>query len=206
MIRGRYSLVLALPKGRNFEDGYSALQKAGLELPKVKGDRTMIHGREGGIAILELRNADVPLYVDLGIADAGVVGKDVLLESGRDVYEPVDLRTGVCRLSLIRHPESTGPIRRIATKYPNFTTRVMRERGWVADVLELVGNVELAAVTGLADAVVDVVQTGASIRAAGLKELEVLAHSSARLIVNRQALKLKSELLRPLITKLREQV
>ncbi|PZA08166.1 ATP phosphoribosyltransferase [Meiothermus sp. Pnk-1] len=206
MIRGRYSLVLALPKGRNFEDGYAALQKAGLELPKVQGERTMIHGREGGIAILELRNADVPLYVDLGIADAGVVGKDVLLESGRDVYEPVDLRTGVCRLSLIRHPESTGPIRRIATKYPNFTTRVMRERGWVADVLELSGNVELAAVTGLADAVVDVVQTGASIRAAGLEEVEVLAYSSARLIVNRQALKLKSELLRPLIAKLREQV
>ncbi|RIH81911.1 ATP phosphoribosyltransferase [Calidithermus terrae] len=205
MIRGKYALTLALPKGRNLKDGYAALQRAGLELPPVEGERTMIHGQEGKVAILELRNADVPLYVDLGIADAGVVGKDVLLESGRDVYEPVDLRTGVCRLSLIRHPDSTGPIRRIATKYPNFTGRVLRERGWVADVLELSGNVELAALTGLADAVVDVVQTGASIRAAGLKEVEVLAHSSARLIVNRQALKLKSDLLRPLIERLRQQ-
>ncbi|RIH83092.1 ATP phosphoribosyltransferase [Calidithermus roseus] len=213
MIRGKYALTLALPKGRNLKDGYAALQRAaleawhaeGLELPPFGAERALIHGEEGRVAILELRNADVPLYVDLGIADAGVVGKDVLLESGRDVYEPVDLRTGYCRLSLIRHPDNTGPIRRVATKYPNFTARVFRERGLVADIIELAGNVELAALTGLADAIVDLVSTGATIRANGLVEVEVLAHSTTRFIVNRQALKLKSDLLRPLIERLRQQ-
>jgi ATP phosphoribosyltransferase len=204
MIRGRYALVVALPKGRNFADGYTALARAGLELPVVENERALLHGKEGGIAILELRNRDVPTYVDLGIADVGVVGNDVLLESGRDVYEPVDLGTGACRLSLIRHPESTGPIRRIATKYASFTAKVLRERGMAADIIELAGNVELAAITGLADAVVDVVQTGATLKAAGLVETEVLAHSTARFIVNRQALKLKREILRPLIRQLRE--
>lgn len=203
MIRGRYTLVVALPKGRNFADGYNALLKAGLELPPIESERALLHGREGGVAVLELRNHDVPTYVDLGIADVGVVGNDVLLESGRDVYEPVDLGTGACRLSLIRHPSSTGPIRRIATKYPRFAAQVLRERGMVADIIELAGNVELAALTGLADAVVDVVQTGATLRAAGLVELEVLAHSTARFIVNRQSLKLKRELLRALIERLR---
>lgn len=205
MIRGRFTLVVALPKGRNFADSYQALTRAGLELPAIENERALLHGKEGGIAILELRNHDVPIYVDLGIADVGVVGNDVLLESGRDVYEPVDLGTGVCRLSLIRHPESTGPIRRVATKYANFTTKVLRERGMVADIIELAGNVELAAITGLADAVVDVVQTGATLKAAGLVETEVLAHSTARFIVNRQALKLKREIIRPLIARLREQ-
>ncbi|MCS7059010.1 MAG: ATP phosphoribosyltransferase [Meiothermus sp.] len=203
MIRGRYTLVVALPKGRNFTDGYKALLEAGLELPPLGNERALLHGQEGGVALLELRNHDVPTYVDLGIADVGVVGKDVLLESGRDVYEPVDLGTGACRLSLIRHPRANGPLRRIATKYPRFTAQVLRERGWAADVIPLSGNVELAALTGLADAVVDVVQTGATLRAAGLVELEVLAHSTARFIVNRQALKLKRELLRPLIDRLR---
>ncbi|MFD3004540.1 ATP phosphoribosyltransferase [Thermus tengchongensis] len=199
----RFALTIALPKGRMFQEAYEALRKAGLELPPIENERALLHGEEGGIALLELRNKDVPVYVDLGIAEVGVVGKDVLLDSGRDLFEPVDLGFGACRLSLIRRPGDTSPIRRIATKYPLFTTRLLKERGWVADVVELSGNIELAAVTGLADAVVDVVQTGATLRAAGLVEVEVLAHSTARLIVNRQALKLKRSLLKPLIAKLR---
>ncbi|GEM88035.1 ATP phosphoribosyltransferase [Meiothermus granaticius] len=205
MIGGRYSLVVALPKGRNFNDGYGALQQAGLRLPAFGAERALLHGQPGEVALLELRNHDVPTYVDLGIADLGIVGKDVLLESGRDVYEPVDLRTGVCRLSLIRLPGENGPLRRIATKYPNFTARVLRQRGIVADVVELAGNVELAAITGLTDAIVDLVSTGATLRANGLVEVEVWARSSTRLIVNRQSLKLKRERLRPLIARLRQQ-
>jgi len=199
----RYTLTVALPKGRMFQEAYEALLRAGLPLPPIQDPRALLHGEEGGVALLELRNKDVPVYVDLGIAEIGVVGKDILLDSGRDLYEPVDLGFGACRLSLIRRPGDTSPIRRIATKYPNFTARFLKERGWVADVVELSGNIELAAVTGLADAVVDVVQTGATLRAAGLIEVEVLAHSTARLVVNRQALKLKRSLLKPLIAKLR---
>jgi ATP phosphoribosyltransferase len=200
----RYLLTVALPKGRIFEEAYGALKKAGLDLPQVENERALLHGKEGGVALLLLRNKDVPVYVDLGIAELGVVGKDILLDSDRDVYEPVDLGFGACRLSLIRRPGDTSPIRRIATKYPLFTTRLLKERGWVADVVELSGNIELAALTGLADAVVDVVQTGATLRAAGLEEVEVLAQSTARLIVNRQALKLKRALLKPLIARLRQ--
>ncbi|GAA6756447.1 ATP phosphoribosyltransferase [Thermus thalpophilus] len=200
----RYALTVALPKGRMFQEAYEALRRAGLPLPPIRDARALLHGEEGGVALLELRNKDVPVYVDLGIAEIGVVGKDILLDSGRDLYEPVDLGFGACRLSLIRRPGDTSPIRRIATKYPSFTARLLRERGWVADVVELTGNIELAAVTGLADAVVDVVQTGATLKAAGLVEVEILAHSTARLVVNRQALKLKRSLIKPLIAKLRE--
>jgi ATP phosphoribosyltransferase len=200
----RFALTVALPKGRMFQEAYQALLRAGLDLPPVEDQRALLHGKEGGVALLELRNKDVPVYVDLGIAEVGVVGKDVLLDSGRDLFEPVDLGFGACRLSLIRRPGDTAPIRRIATKYPNFTARLLKERGWAADVVELSGNIELAAVTGLADAVVDVVQTGATLRAAGLIEVEVLAHSTARLVVNRQALKLKRAVLKPLIQRLRE--
>ncbi len=197
-----FELTVALPKGRIFQEAYQALLEAGLPLPPLGGERTLLHA-QGGVALLELRNKDVPIYVDLGIAELGVVGKDVLLEVGRDLYEPVDLGFGACRLSLIRRPGDQGPIRRIATKYPNFTQAWARARGMAVDVVELSGNIELAAVTGLADAVVDVVQTGATLRAAGLMEAEVLAHSTARLIVNRQALKLKRDLLKPLIQRLR---
>lgn len=197
-----FDLTVALPKGRIFQEAYRALAEAGLPLPPVMGERTLLHA-QNGVALLELRNKDVPAYVDLGIAELGVVGKDILLEAGRDLFEPVDLGFGACRLSLIRRPGEATPIRRIATKYPNFTQAWARARGMAVDVVELSGNIELAAVTGLADAVVDVVQTGATLRAAGLIEVEVLAHSTARLIVNRQALKLKRDLLKPLIERLR---
>jgi ATP phosphoribosyltransferase len=197
---------VALPKGRNFTDGYQALVAAGLALPSVealKDSRVLLHkGPE--VSVLALRNHDVPTYVDLGIADIGVVGKDVLLESGRDVYEPVDLGTGPCRLSVIRLPEAHGPIRRIATKYVNFTGKWLRSRGLSADIIELSGSVELAPITGLADAIVDLVATGQTLTANGLIETEVLAHSTARLIVNRQSLKLKRDLIYPLVVRLRQ--
>ncbi len=203
MIRGKYTLTVALPKGRNMKDGFEALTKAGLVMPEFGDERALMHGKEGGVAVLELRNGDVPLYVDLGIADIGIVGKDVLLESGRDVYEPVDLGTGFCKISVIRMPGQTGPIRRVATKYPNFAAKALRERGITADIIELAGNVELGVMVGLADAIVDLVSTGSTLRANGLLETEVLTTSTARLIVNRQAMKLKADIIRPLIENLR---
>ena len=137
-------------------------------------------------------------------ADAGVVGKDVLLESGRSVYEPVDLGFARCRLSLIRPLGASGPVRRVATKYPRVTRDYLRRRGQSAEVVKLAGNVELACLAGLADAVVDIVETGTTLRANDLEELEVILYSSARFVVNRAALKLKGERLRPLIEALRE--
>ena len=196
-------LTLALPKGRIMDDAIALLAQAGLPLTRPAASRALRH-EFPGVTVLELRNQDVPVYVDLGVADAGIVGKDVLLEAGRPVYEPVDLHFAECRLSLIREIGASGPIARVGTKYPRAARTYLQERGIPAEVVKLSGNIELAALTGLADAVIDLVQTGSTLRANHLEEVDVLFHSSARLIVNRTALKLRRERLRPLIARLRE--
>lgn len=195
-------LTLALPKGRVMSESLTLLRAAGLDLGAPPGGRALQYDA-GGARIIEMRNTDVPTYVDLGVADAGVVGKDVLLESGRSVYEPVDLGFARCRLSLIRPLGAVGPIRRVASKYPRTTRAYLQRRGLSAEVVKLAGNVELACLTGLADAVVDIVETGGTLRANDLEEVEVIVTSSARFVVNRAALKLKADELRPLIGALR---
>jgi ATP phosphoribosyltransferase len=197
-------LTLALPKGRVMEESLTRLRAAGLELTPSPTKRALQYDA-GGAFIIEMRNSDVPTYVDLGVADAGIVGKDVLLESGRSVYEPVDLGFARCRMSLIRPIGATGTIRRVASKYPKTTRAYLQRRGINAEVVKLTGNVELACLAGLADAVVDIVETGGTLKANALEELEVILTSSARFVVNRAALKLKSSALRPLIEALREQ-
>ncbi len=196
-------LVLALPKGRVLEEALAALRSAGLHLVMSGDERALRHDGPDA-TVLVMRNADVPTYVELGVADAGVVGRDVLLEHGSRLYAPVDLGFAACRLSLIRPEGASGPIRRVASKYPRVTAEYLRRLGSPAEVVELSGNVELACLSGLADAVVDVVQTGATLRANGLAEVDVIAESSARLVVNRAALKLKAHVLRPLIEALRD--
>lgn len=195
-------LTLALPKGRILDEAISLLSRAGLPL-SVPGESRALRHEFPGVTVLELRNQDVPVYVDLGVADAGIVGKDVLLESGRAVYEPVDLRFAACRLSLIREVGAGGPIHRVGTKYPRLAREALNARGIPAEIVKLSGNIELACLTGLADAVVDLVQTGSTLRANHLEEVDVIVHSTARLVVNRAALKLRRERLRPLIENLR---
>ena len=196
-------LTLALPKGRIFEEAIDLLSRAGLPLYLPEKSRAL-RFEMGGVQVLELRNQDVPVYVDLGVADAGVVGKDVLAESGRGVYEPVDLGFSACRLSLIREVGATGPIHRVASKYPRLTREYLARQNLSAEVVKLSGNIELAALTGLADAVVDLVQTGSTLIANNLEERDVVMRSTARFVVGRTALKLKRETLRPLIARLRE--
>ena len=200
-----HKLTLALPKGRVMQESLRRLREAGLELSAPPGNRALQYDA-GDARIIEMRNTDVPTYIDLGVADAGVVGKDVLLESGRSVFEPVDLGFARCRLSLIRPLGASGPLRRVASKYPRTTLNYLQERGLSAEVIKLSGNVELACLAGLADAVVDIVETGSTLRANDLEELEVILESSARFVVNRAALKLKAAQLRPLIAALRAQV
>jgi ATP phosphoribosyltransferase len=196
------SLTLALPKGRVLQQSLAALGRAGLRLELSPDERSLRHEGEDAF-VIEMRNADVPVYVELGVADAGIVGKDVLLEAGSRLYEPVDLGFAACRLSLIRPEGESGTVRRVASKYPRITASYLRGLGSSAEVIRLTGNVELACLTGLADAVVDVVETGATLRANGLQEVDVILRSSARFVVNRAALKLKGERLRPLIEGLR---
>lgn len=195
-------LVVALPKGRVLEASVQALQGAGLAVRLSHGERVLRH--EGaGATVLLMRNGDVPTYVGLGVADVGVVGKDVLLESPSQVYEPVDLGFAVCRMSLIRPAGARTVIRRVASKYPRVTAAYLTRIGSDAEVVQLAGNVELACLTGLADAVVDVVETGETLAANGLEEVDVLLRSSARFVVNRAALKVRATELKPLIARLR---
>lgn len=196
-------LTLALPKGRVMQDALDALRSAGLRLT-LSSEARALRIDAGDADVIVMRNGDVPTYVELGVADAGVVGKDVLLESGRALYEPVDLGFAACRLALIRPVGARAPVRRVASKYPRLTTEYLRRMGSSAEVVKLTGNVELACLSGLADAVVDIVQTGATLAANDLEEVDVILRSSARLVVNRAALKLKADRLRPLIRALRE--
>jgi ATP phosphoribosyltransferase len=195
-------LTLALPKGRVLDLSLGSLREAGLKLGISPDSRALRHEGEDAF-VIEMRNADVPVYVELGVADAGIVGKDVLLEAGSRLYEPVDLGFAACRLSLIRPAGETGTIGRVASKYPRITGAYLRRLGSSAEVVRLTGNVELACLTGLADAVVDLVETGATLRANGLEEVDVIMRSSARFVVNRAALKLKSDRIRPLVEGLR---
>ncbi len=198
-------LTLALPKGRVLERSVELLREAGLRVEVSGSDRRLRHEGEDAL-IIEMRNADVPTYVELGVADAGIVGKDVLVEAGSKLFEPVDLRFAACRLSLIRPQGETHQIRRVASKYPRTSAEYLRRLGSNAEVVTLAGNVELACLTGLADAVVDVVETGRTLQANGLEEVDVIMRSSARFVVNRAALKLKASRLRPLIDNLRRVV
>jgi ATP phosphoribosyltransferase len=196
-------LTLALPKGRVMQESLVLLRRAGLSLTLSENGRALKHDA-GDALLIEMRNSDVPTYVELGVADAGIVGKDVLLESSSNVYEPVDLGIAKCRLSLIRPAGEHHVIRRVASKYPKITLDYLHQIGSSAEVIKLSGNVELACLTGLADAVVDVVETGSTLRANNLEEVATITQSSARFVVNRAALKLKANKLRPLIEKLRE--
>jgi len=202
--QARGALVLALPKGRVMAESVAILRAAGLRL-EPRGEGRALRYDAGDAVVIEMRNADVPTYVELGVADAGVVGKDVLLEAGSRLTEPVDLGLAACRLSLIRPSGASGTIERVATKYPRLTAAYLGRIGSSAEVVKLTGNVELACLTGLADAVVDVVQTGGTLRDNDLEEVDVIAHSTARFVVNRASLKLRSDRLRPLIEALRRQ-
>ncbi len=195
-------LTIAIPGGersRNFP--LERLRAAGLDIPDLSGSRSLKHELEG-VTLLEVKDADVPVYVDLGVADCGIVGKDWILESERDVYEPLDLGGHPYRLSLIRLHGATDRIERVASKYARIARRFIASRGMAADVLALNGKLELAVSVGLVDAIVDVVQTGRTLQENGLEEIEVLEHFSTRFIVNRAALKLKVPTVRDLIHRL----
>lgn len=195
-------LTIAIPGGeRSKAYPIELLRRAGLHIPDLSGSRSLKHDLEE-VTLLEVKDADVPVYVDIGVADCGIVGKDWIMESGRDVYEPLDLGGPAYRLSLIRLRGATGRIERVASKYARIARGVIAAKGMAADVLPLNGKLELAVTVGLVDAILDVVQTGRTLVDNGLEEIEVLHKLSMRLIVNRAALKLKVPTVRELIHRL----
>lgn len=182
------SLTIALSKGKLLAGAESLWHKAGLPFPAAEGRKLVVP--LAGLRFLFVKDMDVPTYVEYGVADCGVAGRDVLLESDSEVYEPLDLGFGRCRLVVAR-PRGSGldyrraATIRVATKYPKVATAHFLERGVSAEIVKLHGSVELAPGLGLADCIVDVVETGRTLEENGLESVETVADSSARLIVNR---------------------
>jgi ATP phosphoribosyltransferase len=181
------SLTIALSKGKLLAGSEALFRKAGLPFPETEG-RKLVVGVDS-LRFLFVKDMDVPTYVEYGVADCGIAGRDVLLETASDVYEPVDLGFGRCRL-VVAWPKRAGETRRastlrVATKYPRVATTHFLEHGISAEVVRLSGSVELAPGLELADCIVDVVETGRTLEENGLAAVEEIAASSARLIVNR---------------------
>lgn len=206
-------LIMALPKGRLAEKSIALMVAA--RLPRPVGDagrRLVIDSADGAMRFIMAKPVDVPTYVEYGAADVGVCGLDTLRESKRYVYEPLLLPFGYCRLSLSAPADRPDrPLRyesqpRVATKYPNLTAEFFRARGVNAEVIALNGSVELGPLVGLADLIVDLVETGDTLRENGLAEVRVIMESQAVLIVNRAAYHLKAAAIHTLIDALRRVV
>ncbi len=206
-------LTIALPKGRVLDESIALFGAAGIDLSAVKdGSRRLSFDLpKAGLRVLVVRDADVPTYVDWGAAALGVAGRDVLDEHGRDLYEPIDLGIGRCRMMVAERKERTRRAAetvqpRYGTKFPRITERWLASRGLVADVIKLSGSVELGPIVGLCDRIVDIVSTGETLRQQGLVEVETLFDVSARLVVNRAAMKLRGAEIRDLIARLEKVV
>jgi len=189
-------LTLALPKGRLLDPALELLRELGVT--GIDPDSRKLIFRDAGrdLEILLLKPADVPAYVTYGAADLGIVGKDILLEQEPDVYEPLDLGFGFCRL-VVAEPRSLwerdDPAKwswvRVATKYPRLTEAYFSARGIQVEIVRLDGSIELAPLVGLAERIVDLVQSGETLRANGLVEVAEITRSTARVIVNRASMK-----------------
>ena len=189
-------LTIAMPKGRIFEEAVHFLQQAGLQVTaELQDSRKLIIPVENAqLEFILAKPTDVPTYVEYGVADVGVVGKDVLLEEERDVYELLDLQIGYCRMMVAGLPDwkpTEAP--RVATKYPKIASRYFREQGQQVEVIKLNGSIELAPLIGLADRIVDIVSTGRTLQENGLVELENICEITTRLIANRASYRMKSE-------------
>ena len=209
-------LTLALSKGRIFDDTAPLLARCGIAVdPSAVDSRSLIVPTgDPALRLLIVRASDVPTYVQHGAADLGVAGKDVLLEHGGEgLYQPVDLGIGRCRMAVAAPADfdyaravRRGRRLRVATKYVRTATEHFARKGVHVDLIKLYGSMELAPLVGLADAIVDLVSTGSTLRANRLVEVELIMPISARLIVNQAALKMRQDALAPLIDRLEEAV
>jgi ATP phosphoribosyltransferase len=194
----RYGEILriAMPKGRIYKKAAALFNEAGLQLPDDLDDsrKLIIPIPELGLEFIMAKPVDVPTYVEYGVTDLGIVGKDVLVEENRDIYELLDLGIARCRMSVIALPDWKPTLHpRVATKYPNVASRYFRERGQQVEVIKLNGSIELAPLIGLADRIVDMVETGSTLRENGLVEMETVFEITSRLIANRVSYRMKSE-------------
>lgn len=193
-------ITIAIPKGRILQDSVELFRKIGIYCEELLSDtrKLIFENHEQRMRYMIVRATDVPTYVEYGSADLGIVGKDTLLEQEKDLYEPLDLRFGYCRMvvaepaELSRNDDPAGWTSiRIATKYPNFTEKYFTRKGVQVEIIKLYGSIELAPLVGLSERIVDLVSTGETLKQNGLVEVETIAEITTRLIVNRASLKTK---------------
>ncbi|HEY9134605.1 MAG TPA: ATP phosphoribosyltransferase [Pseudomonadales bacterium] len=205
------SITIALSKGRILDETLPLLKRAGIALNEdpAKSRKLIFDTTQAGVNILIIRASDVPTYVEYGAADVGVAGKDVLMEHGsQGLYEPLDLRIAACKL-MVAAPVNAPPVvgrLKVATKFVNIARRYYAEQGVQAEIIKLYGSMELAPLVGLADRIVDVVDTGNTLKANGLEPTELISQISSRLIVNKAAMKMKHQRIQSLIIGLQQAV
>jgi len=203
-------LTIAMPKGRIFEEAVELLRKAGYKLPPEFDDsrKLILNVTEEGLRFILAKPMDVATYVEHGVADVGIAGKDVLLEEERDVYELLDLKISYCYLAVAGLPDSNmnevAP--RVATKYPNVAEAYFREQGEQVEIIKLNGSIELAPIIGLSDRIVDIVSTGRTLKENGLVEYERIIGVTSRFIVNPVSYRIKDKQIDEMVTRLSEVV
>jgi len=205
------TLNIALAKGRLAEDSMELLEECGIDMSfvKAKSRKLIFANSDNTITVILVKPSDVPTYVERGVADIGVVGKDTLIESNSDLYEMLDLGFAKCRLCVASPKKAVAnPITcvnlRVATKYPNTAKAYYQAKGINIDIIKLNGSVELGPLVGLSDVIVDIVESGKTLVENGLEVTDEICSISARLVVNKVSLKTKGEIIRPIIADIRQ--
>lgn len=207
-------ITIALSKGRLAELSIDFLEGAGIDCTELKGNsrKLIFTDEKNKIRFFLAKAMDVPVYVEYGAADIGIVGKDILLEEGRDLYEVLDLGFGKCRMCVAGPKELEGKmdsvsITRVATKYPEIARMYFRhKRRESVEIIKLSGSVELAPLVGLSEVIVDVVETGRTLKENGLTVLDTICDVSARMVVNRVSMKMENHRITKLIEDIRKQL
>ncbi len=202
-------LNIALPKGRLGDKTYSLFEKIGYKCDELTEDsrKLIFENKEKNIRYLLVKPSDVGIYVEKGAADIGVVGKDILLENDYDIYELLDLNLGICKISvaaLSEYKEDTERKLRVATKYVNTAKKYYSSLNRETDIIKLNGSIELAPILGLSDVIVDIVETGNTLKENNLKVINDIEEISARFIANKTSYKFKNEEIKNIEKKLRE--
>ena len=201
-------LTIALAKGRLAEKTVELLEKCGVNCAPLKKDtrKLVLCDADEKYKFIFVKPADVPTYIERGVADIGVVGKDTLLEEGKDIYEMLDLKFGLCSMCVAGFERKSESITqnnlRVASKYVNIAREFYASKGMDVDIVKLTGSVELGPIIGLSDVIVDIVESGKTLEANGLTVLEEICKLSARLVVNKVSLKTKNAEIMPLIEKI----
>lgn len=203
-------LNVALPKGRLGEKVYSMLENAGFECPSIRENnrKLIFENPEKGIRYFWVKPSDVAIYVEHGAADIGIAGKDILLEYEPDIYELLDLDIGKCRMAVCAKQgfrDNTQKTLRVATKFTNITKSYYKKLGRDIDIIHLNGSIEIAPILNLSDVIVDIVETGTTLKENNLEPLETIVPISARLIANKASFKFKNDKIEELTKALEKQ-